>query len=77
MKSTSCRWTEETKESIEERKDEESGRERKVIRRPVAVVTVRKVYRTIIVTETGEEVGTDDRVEEEDLRVGDRRHRKQ
>ena len=61
--------TEETRESIAEVKDEVSGRERKVIRRPVPVVTVRRVYRTIIITESGEEMGSEEEVEEEDVPV--------
>merc|ERR1712141_459052 len=59
--------TEETRESIAEVKDEVSGKERKVIRRPVPVVTVRKVYRTIIITESGEEMGSEEEIEEEDV----------
>merc|ERR1712141_939228 len=56
--------TEETRESIAEVKDEVSGKERKVIWRPVPVVTVRKVYRTIIITESGEEMGSEEEKEE-------------
>ena len=59
--------TEETRETIEEVKDEESGKERKVIRRPLPVVTVRKVYRTIIITESGEELDSEENVEEQDV----------
>ena len=61
--------TDEAREVVEEVKDEETGMERRVIRRPVPVVTVRKVYRTIILTEAGEEVSTDEKVEEKDVAV--------
>ena len=63
--------TEETRERIEEVKDEETGKERRVIRRPVPVVTVRKVYRTIIITESGEEMGSEESVEVEEEEVGE------
>ena len=59
--------TEEAVESIEQLKDEELGVERKVIRRPVPVVTVRKVYRTIILTEAGDELDRDEEIEEQDV----------
>ncbi|XP_065062306.1 titin-like isoform X4 [Rhopilema esculentum] len=61
---------EDAKESVEEIKDRRGNVVRRVTTRPVPMITVRRVYRTIIIAPDGREVSVQERVEEREKEKG-------